>query len=125
MKKESVRGVFLIGTILIVGLVLVVIFLPEQQPAPKQSGQVTKTQPVDTSGKSDNPVVQRGLDTAAEVRAGKKPQPIYNNESSSGSGHAAGYNWGEQHDICDTEYDNGNSESFNEGVREYAEENCN
>ena len=39
-----------------------------------------------------------------------------------GEGHDAGYEWAEQHDITDVNYDNGNSESFNEGVREYAEE---
>lgn len=39
-----------------------------------------------------------------------------------GEGHDAGYSWAEQHDITDTDYSNGNSESFNEGVREYAEE---
>ena len=39
-----------------------------------------------------------------------------------GEGHDAGYEWAEQHDITDTGYSNGNSESFNEGVREYAEE---
>lgn len=40
------------------------------------------------------------------------------------SGHDAGYEWGEENDICDTDYDNGNSESFNEGVRAWAEDNC-
>lgn len=40
------------------------------------------------------------------------------------SGHEAGYEWGEENDICDTDYDNGNSESFNEGVRAWAEDNC-
>jgi hypothetical protein len=40
------------------------------------------------------------------------------------SGHSAGYEWGERYEICDTEYDNGNSESFNEGVRQWAEDNC-
>lgn len=40
------------------------------------------------------------------------------------SGHQAGYEWGEENDICDTDYDNGNSESFNQGVRAWAEENC-
>ena len=39
-----------------------------------------------------------------------------------GEWHDAGYRWAEQHDITDTGYSNGNSESFNEGVREYAEE---
>lgn len=40
------------------------------------------------------------------------------------SGHDAGYEWGEENEICDTDYDNGNSESFNEGVRAWAEDNC-
>lgn len=40
------------------------------------------------------------------------------------SGHEAGYEWAEKYTICDTEYDNGNSESFNEGVRAWAEDNC-
>ncbi len=39
-----------------------------------------------------------------------------------GEGHDAGYQWAEEHDITDTDYSNGNSESFNEGVRQYAEE---
>jgi hypothetical protein len=39
-------------------------------------------------------------------------------------GHEAGYDWGDEHTICDLDYDNGNSEAFNEGVRTYAYENC-
>ena len=39
-----------------------------------------------------------------------------------GEGHDAGYEWAQEHDITDTEYSNGNSDSFNEGVRQYAEE---
>lgn len=39
------------------------------------------------------------------------------------SGHDAGYEWAQDNDITDTEYSEGNSESFNEGVRAYAEEN--
>ncbi len=39
-----------------------------------------------------------------------------------GSGHDAGYQWAAEHGIDDPDYDDGNSESFNEGVREYAEE---
>ena len=39
-----------------------------------------------------------------------------------GEGHDAGYEWAQQHDITDTSYSEGNSESFNEGVRQYAEE---
>jgi len=40
------------------------------------------------------------------------------------SGHDAGYDWGEEHDICDTDYSGGNSNSFDEGVQAYAEDNC-
>ncbi len=39
-----------------------------------------------------------------------------------GEGHDAGYEWAQEHDITDVGYDDGNSESFNEGVRQYAEE---
>jgi len=39
-----------------------------------------------------------------------------------GEGHDAGREWAEEHGITDTSYDSGNSDSFNEGVREYAEE---
>lgn len=40
------------------------------------------------------------------------------------SGHEAGYTWADENQICDTDYSYGNSESFNEGVREWAQENC-
>ena len=40
------------------------------------------------------------------------------------SGHEAGYQWAEDNDVCDEEFDGGNSESFNEGVRSYAEDYC-
>ena len=40
-----------------------------------------------------------------------------------GEGHDAGYEWAQEHDITDVDYNNGNSDSFNEGVRQYAEEN--
>ena len=40
------------------------------------------------------------------------------------SGHEAGYEWAQDNDVCDEYYDGGNSESFAEGVRSYAEDNC-
>lgn len=39
-------------------------------------------------------------------------------------GHSAGYDWAEENEVCDDSFDGGNSESFAEGVREYAEEYC-
>lgn len=39
-------------------------------------------------------------------------------------GHSAGYDWASENDVCDEDFDGGNSESFAEGVREYAIENC-
>jgi hypothetical protein len=46
----------------------------------------------------------------------------YGQMAHGGEGHDAGYEWAQEHDITDTSYSNGNSESFNEGVRQYAEE---
>ncbi len=40
-----------------------------------------------------------------------------------GVGHDAGWKWAEKHGITDTSYNRGNSASFNEGVRQYAEAN--
>lgn len=40
------------------------------------------------------------------------------------SGHSAGYEWAEDNNVCDVDYDGGNSESFAEGVRAYAEDEC-
>jgi hypothetical protein len=40
------------------------------------------------------------------------------------SGHSAGWEWAEEYEICDPDYDNGNSDSFNEGVNQWTEENC-
>lgn len=37
-----------------------------------------------------------------------------------GEGHRKGWEWGEMHDTKDTRYANGNSASFNAGVRAYA-----
>lgn len=47
---------------------------------------------------------------------------VFSSLSYAGEGHDAGYEWAQEHDIRDVNYDNGNSESFNEGVRQYAEE---
>lgn len=40
------------------------------------------------------------------------------------SGHNAGYEWADENGVCDQDFYGGNSESFAEGVRIYAEENC-
>lgn len=110
----------------IIGAGIIVVFgiaVYFNQPAQQtKTTPHTTTPPVKTTKSTPNPLVQKALDNAERVKNGQKP--INNTKSYSGSGHSAGYDWGEQNDICDTEYDNGNSESFNEGVREYAEENC-
>ena len=41
------------------------------------------------------------------------------------SGHQAGYQWAQQHDIEDGSSCSGNSSSFNEGCRTFIEENSN
>lgn len=40
------------------------------------------------------------------------------------SGHDAGYEWADENGICDEYYEDGNSDSFNEGVQTYAQDNC-
>jgi len=41
------------------------------------------------------------------------------------SGYQAGYDWAEENNICDPNYSSGNSESFNDGVRDWTDTNCN
>lgn len=56
--------------------------------------------------------------------------PTYQDARGSGdctddcSGHDAGYQWGEDNDVCDSDYSGGKSESFDEGVQAWAEDNC-
>ena len=38
------------------------------------------------------------------------------------SDYEAGYKWGKKYNITDVTYNDGNTESFNEGVRKYAED---
>lgn len=40
------------------------------------------------------------------------------------SGYDEGYQWASDNNICDTNYDNGNSEDFNQGVQAWANDNC-
>jgi len=47
---------------------------------------------------------------------------LFSSTAFAGEGHDAGREWAERHGITDTSYNNGNSNSFNEGVREYAEQ---
>lgn len=39
-----------------------------------------------------------------------------------GQGRDAGYKWAQEHHLMDADYNKGKSESFNEGVRQYAQE---
>lgn len=40
------------------------------------------------------------------------------------SGHEAGYEWAEDNEVCDTDYSDSYSDSFNEGVVAWSEDNC-
>lgn len=115
MKSGVNRGIAIVVTVVAIAVIAIAVVYPRQKVEPiKQS--VVKPTPAPTDVKL-SPAAQQAVDSANNTQP-KKPTTTYN------SGHEAGYNWGEQHDICDTKYDNGNSESFNEGVRQYAEENC-
>ena len=64
---------------------------------------------------------------APSARAPSRPAPVQRKTFRSPctydcSGHQAGYDWAEQHDIDDPDDCNGNSQSFIEGCEEYAEE---
>jgi hypothetical protein len=68
------------------------------------------------------------LDTK-QIEPGDPSGDYYVNNGSSDctqdcSGHEAGYQWAEENDVCDPEFDGANSESFADGVREYAYDNC-
>lgn len=60
------------------------------------------------SSSSNNYVEERGTDEC----------------TSDCSGHEAGYDYAEENDICDTEYSDSHSDSFNEGVIAWSEDNC-
>lgn len=63
------------------------------------------------------------------VDRGSDPQTYYGSKgyecTDDCSGHDAGYEWASDNDVCDASYSDGNSNSFDEGVRAYAEDNCN
>ncbi len=44
--------------------------------------------------------------------------------ASTDSGYDAGYNYAEQYQICDPNYDNGDSQDFNDGVNAWTADNC-
>ena len=52
------------------------------------------------------------------------PKPAAIGSGYTNSGFDAGYAWGEDNEICDTSYSNGNSASFDEGVQTWASDNC-
>lgn len=116
MKKETVIKLNWIGGI--VAVILIGICIQGFQAQADQTG----TTPAITESPAYVP------QTAAPVQTEAKPQTTTTYKgyacSSDCSGHEAGYAWGEEYEICDTDYSNGNSESFNEGVKSWAEENC-
>lgn len=119
-KNRSLKLLYISAFILIFGTVIT--FLPfvvvskmdnnTTKPAQQTTQQqVQPTAPLDNSQVTPSPssyIEARGTDDC----------------TSDCSGHEAGWEWAAEKEICDPEYDNGNSESFNEGVRAWAEENC-
>lgn len=93
----------------IIGLILAVLFFSEN----KKESHITPTL-------NESYVPQSQPETVI---------PSYSNSTFSGypctddcSGHEAGYNWAEEHDIDDPDNCDGNSNSFIEGCQAYAEE---
>ncbi|HEX4774057.1 MAG TPA: G5 domain-containing protein [Candidatus Saccharimonadales bacterium] len=50
--------------------------------------------------------------------------PCVGTNTSNSSGYDAGYAYAEQYQICDSNYDNGNSQDFNDGVNAWTADNC-
>lgn len=75
-----------------------------------------------TGGESDSSV-----DNYSSTRE-EEPEEYYESQgydcTGDCSGHDAGYEWAQDNDVCDDSYSYGNSQSFDEGVQVYAEENC-
>lgn len=64
-------------------------------------------------------------DSYYDVEENEEPEEFHGYECTDDcSGHDAGYEWADEKGVCDEYFDGGNSESFAEGVRIYAEENC-
>lgn len=84
------------------------------------------------AGCSESATTQTSPDTVEETLSYDKPAPeeiAYPNEEFHGypcigdcSGHEAGYQWAEEKDINDPDNCGGNSDSFVEGCKIYAEE---
>ena len=89
----------------------------EQMPSNKETD--VSISPVDNAPQADaqNPRIQRSSptsDTSLTFHGYECTQDC--------SGHEAGYQWAQEHDIDDPDNCGGNSESFIEGCRAYAEE---
>jgi hypothetical protein len=108
MKDTIIGGVIFAG---VLGFAALSIFIPPEDTAtpPTQQVQSVETAPTETlTAQESDYVAENGTSDC----------------TSDCSGHDAGYEWAEEKGICDPEFDGGNSESFAEGVREYAYDNC-
>lgn len=52
------------------------------------------------------------------------PCPVTRGSVSAEGGYDAGYSYAEQYQICDSNYDNGKSQDFNDGVHAWTTDNC-
>lgn len=80
---------------------------------------------------SNQSTVPSQQSAVVNVPAGTIPSPLTQPPASTSnvpaadtSGYDAGYAYGEQYQICDPSYDNGNSQDFNDGVNAWTADNC-
>lgn len=106
--KESIAGF---------GILLAIIGIPilTQQDTPETTGTVESVNWEEDTA-SDEPTYYEDTEYTEVMGTSSC--------TSDCSGHEAGWEWAETYEICDPDYDNGNSDSFNEGVNQWTEENC-
>lgn len=69
-------------------------------------------------------ILEKSNRTIEEVRQCINNPKLCSNSTTSSSGYDAGYQWAYDNNICDTNYSNGNSDDFNRGVQDWANDNC-
>lgn len=94
-------------------------------PSPRSSPRVTETDPDSDESDSEGEVNNRSEeDETADTEADSEAREFHGYPCTDDcSGHEAGYAWAERNEIHDPDDCGGNSQSFIEGCRLWAEEN--